>query len=44
MSGYYEPEWSERTAYEELRERVLWDDRPRNATDAEWAAIEADAK
>lgn len=34
--GYYEPEWTEHTAYEELCEHVLWDDRPATMTDDEW--------
>lgn len=39
MSGYYEPEWDERTAFSELREYVLWGERPKAVTDAEWAII-----
>jgi hypothetical protein len=35
-SGYYEPEWDERTAFEELRERVHYGDRPKSMTDADW--------
>lgn len=37
VSGYYEPEWSERTAYEQLREAVLFSARQRSMSDAEWA-------
>lgn len=35
--GYYEPEWEERTALEELAECVMWNARPDTMTDAEWA-------
>ena len=37
MSDYYEPEWEERTAWEELRECVTWQGRPDTMTDAEWS-------
>lgn len=38
MDGYYEPEWTERTAWEHLREHVLWGDRPRGMSEEAWAA------
>lgn len=38
VSGYYEPEWDERTTIEALMQRVMWNDRPATMTDAEWAA------
>lgn len=37
MSGGEEPEWSEKTAWEWLREFVTWSDQPATMTDAEWA-------
>ncbi|AWN51593.1 hypothetical protein [Methylobacterium sp. 17Sr1-1] len=36
VSGYYEPEWGERTTLETLVQRVMWDDRPATMTDREW--------
>ena len=36
MSGYYEPEWSERTTLEVLMGYVLWGGRPASMSDAEW--------
>lgn len=36
VSGYYEPEWDEDTAYEVLRETLWWSDRPDTMTDSEW--------
>lgn len=35
-SGYYEPEWEERTTLEVLMGYVLWGDRPATMSDAEW--------
>jgi hypothetical protein len=36
-TGYYEPEWSEKTAWEWLQDLVEWGDRAATMTDAEWA-------
>lgn len=36
MSGYYEPEWEERTALEELRRKIEWEPRPNRMSDKEW--------
>ncbi len=37
MEGYYEPEWSERTAWDELGECIRWQEKPETLTDAEYA-------
>lgn len=37
MSGYYEPEWDERTAFEDLQKKVMWEQRPPSMTDREWS-------
>lgn len=37
MSGYYEPEWDETTAYGVLQDVVGWNEKPAAMTDAEWA-------
>jgi hypothetical protein len=39
MSGYYEPEWEERTAFGELCELVMWGDRAGSMTDSEWERV-----
>ncbi|ACL58502.1 hypothetical protein [Methylobacterium nodulans] len=36
VSGYYEPEWNERTAWETLWQLVHWGERPATMTDREW--------
>ncbi len=36
VSGYYEPEWDERTALEDLQRHVMWDMRPDGMSDADW--------
>lgn len=36
MSGYYEPEWYEKTAYEVLQDLVIWGERAAGITDREW--------
>lgn len=36
MSGYYEPEWDEETAYEALHHIVTWQEKPDTMSDAEW--------
>ena len=36
MSGYYEPEWDERTALEELQQKIAWWPRPDRMSDKEW--------
>lgn len=36
VSGYYEPEWDERTALEELQRLVEWGDRPGSMSEREW--------
>ena len=36
VRGYYEPEWEERTAYEELCNRIQWGDRPAIMSDDDW--------
>lgn len=36
VSGYYEPEWEERTALEELQRAVMWSERPETASDRDW--------
>lgn len=38
MSGYYEPEWSEETAWERLGQLVHWEGRAKTMTDDEWAS------
>lgn len=40
VSGYEEPEWDERTAWEELRECVAWHGKPATMTDEEWSAAQ----
>lgn len=37
MSGYYEPEWKEETAWERLNEVVHWQGRAESMSDDEWA-------
>jgi len=37
MSGYYEPEWDERTTYDILQDVVWWSERPVEISDSEWA-------
>lgn len=37
ISGYYEPEWSERTALEDLQTRITWEGRPQTMSDNEWS-------
>lgn len=36
MSGYYEPEWDERTAWEELVNHVGFGHRPEGMSDTDW--------
>lgn len=36
VSGYYEPEWDERTALEDLQKHVMWDKRPDSMNAADW--------
>lgn len=36
VSGYYEPEWEEKTALSVLQSAVEWNDRPETMTDREW--------
>lgn len=35
MYGYYEPEWEERTIFEEMREFMFWNKRPATMTEKE---------
>jgi hypothetical protein len=35
-TGYYEPEWKEQTALEELWDLIILGERPRSMSDAEW--------
>jgi hypothetical protein len=39
MSGYYEPEWEEETAFEWLHKAALWGNRPDGIAENEWAQI-----
>lgn len=39
MSGGEEPEWSERTALEELQHSVQWSEQPATANDSDWQRI-----
>lgn len=36
MKGYYEPEWDEHTALEELRQKVEWEARPGSMSEHDW--------
>lgn len=38
-SGYYEPEWDERTAFEDLQKKIMWEARPATISDREWSRI-----
>lgn len=44
MQGHEEPEWEERTAWDELNEAVYWDGRPETMTDAEWSRCQRIAR
>lgn len=39
VTGYFEPEWDETTAYGLLSDIVRWEEKPPAMTDAEWAAV-----
>lgn len=39
MSGYYEPEWDERTTYGILQDVTWWNARPATISDADWAEV-----
>lgn len=36
ISGYYEPEWDERTAFEDLQKQVMWESQPASMTPGDW--------
>jgi hypothetical protein len=44
VSGHEEPEWSERTAWDELHESVRWTGRPATMTDVEWVQCQRIAR